>query len=608
MKDANGNVLYSFSYDGVGNFKNNATLGAANSVNEYSNLAYDPRHNLTNDGTDTYTYDALSRLIGVAPDSPTSGSLSAQYGYDGQGRMAWEDVYTWSGSWVLSTTYHFAWNGDELVAKLDANNQILQQYTWGPGQNGTNEVVALTNYTTGGPQTYALVYDASGNVTMMVDPLSGSVVASYSYAPYGALVIATGPEAGICPLGFKGYWTDFAVDPNIGWAQPAIDYGTVRNDDFAIGKWMQDDPSGIDGGLNPSETFGGDPINQSDPSGLAPVSSSGGITVQLDEGPLTAFVNQLPAVDLSPADYSSLVMTGGRPGSLLPLPEVMARQELSAWSKRLVAANQQVVALQAIVPTLAGMNYSGAASLDYWGPIIQQSLDNQTIAQQQVSTYLVMAGNAAAATAAKDANDIDGAIFLANMVPGGAAADNFSQGNLVKGTGWAVADVVLFWAPWAKAGRASARVAGAAVEAESAAASRLPILNRAFTPIPKAVLQNLAKQQSERLAANRLLAKGVLSAKEYRAARSSVEVARMQYGNAVERLMKQQIEADSELRSMFQHWGGPKQPDFATIGRWQGVVFDVSTAAGAANKGDRWYGQMIESIIYQRPSTFTVFP
>lgn len=262
-----GDVLYSFSYDGVGNFKDNPTLGAANSVNEYSNISYNPRHDLTNDGVEPYGYDALDRLTSVTPDAPASGSLAADYGYDGKGRMAWEDVYTWAGSWVFSTTYHFAWNGDELVAKLDANNNILQQYTWGPGQNGTDQVVALTNYTSGGPQTYALVYDASGNVTMMVDPLNGSVVASYSYAPYGALVNATGPEAGINPFGFKGYWTDYAVNPNVAFAQPDAADGTVRETEVQLGIWLEDDPTGIDGGLNPVSVDGNDPINNADPNG-----------------------------------------------------------------------------------------------------------------------------------------------------------------------------------------------------------------------------------------------------------------------------------------------------------------------------------------------------
>jgi hypothetical protein len=268
VKDANGNVLYSYNYDGVGNFKNNPALGSANSVNEYANLTYNLRHDLTNDGQFAYGYDALDRLVSVTPDSQSSGSLAAKYGYDGQGRMLWEDLYTWSGSWVLSTSYHFLWNGNELVAKLDANNNLLQQYTWGPGEDGTDKVQLLTDFTGGWTaHTFELSYDASGNVTMLLDPMSGQVVGSYSYAPYGALLSAIGPEAGICPFGPKGNWTDYAIDPTLAWSQPAPAYVTNRVVDLGYGFWLQDDAAGISGGLNTREYLGDDPINNVDPDG-----------------------------------------------------------------------------------------------------------------------------------------------------------------------------------------------------------------------------------------------------------------------------------------------------------------------------------------------------
>jgi len=50
----NANV-YNYSYDGVGN-RTNTALGTANSLNQYSNLSYNARGDVTDDGTFTFTW------------------------------------------------------------------------------------------------------------------------------------------------------------------------------------------------------------------------------------------------------------------------------------------------------------------------------------------------------------------------------------------------------------------------------------------------------------------------------------------------------------------------------------------------------------------------
>jgi YD repeat-containing protein len=310
----------SYSYDGAGNFTGNSALGTANSVNEYSNLTYNGRGDLTNNGTYTMSYDAEDRLISVRPDNLTTGSVEAQYVYDGQGRMVQEQDYTYDGSWVLSATYHYLYDGDEMVAKLDGNNDLLQQYTWGPGANGSDQVILLTDYSGSSPKKDGLVYDASGNVTMMVNPITGAVVADYAYAAFGALVSATGPDAALNQFRAKGYWTDAAVGPNLGWAKPATAYGANRVVDLNFGIWVQRDPSGTTGGLNATEDLGDDPINQSDGSGLAP-----GTTPANDSGYRYEFNNPYGSDAYGPSWVRRVPVASPTVTVVMPFTEPFAR-------------------------------------------------------------------------------------------------------------------------------------------------------------------------------------------------------------------------------------------------------------------------------------------
>jgi len=275
----NGTPTYSYGLDGVGNFTSNngitLNLGAPNSVNEYSNLTYNGRGDLTNDGIDSYTYDALDRLIQVTPDNPALAGTQEQYGYDSQGRRLWMDVYVYdqgTGGWDFSYGRRYVWDSNQMTAVLDQNNVLLQQYTYGP-----MGLAAITDYSADpqNPKTYLAILDTHGNTSELMDPgnyttgAAPRVVASYQYDPYSRLLSSTGPAAGICIILGKGYMVDAASDPNLGFApNPDSSIGIDRAFNWQTDTYMQRDPAGpIQGGLNDHEGFGGDPINKVDPSG-----------------------------------------------------------------------------------------------------------------------------------------------------------------------------------------------------------------------------------------------------------------------------------------------------------------------------------------------------
>jgi hypothetical protein len=257
VKDSAGNILYSYSYDGVGNAYG-ASLGAANDLNQYSVLSYNARGDVIDDGTYAYTYDANDRMISVTPHDTTQPKLT--YGYDSQGRRLWKDVYnfdTETDEWDLAYSRHYVYDGTNLVGELDANNTLLTGYTW--GANG--QLLAVTDYTQATPKTYVAVIDASGNTALLIDPTAGTVAASYTYDPFGNLLTATGPAQGICSILGKGLYYD--AEARSLW------HAGLRDGRNNI--WYERDKAGeIAGGINLYEMYGNDPINSSDTSGLAP--------------------------------------------------------------------------------------------------------------------------------------------------------------------------------------------------------------------------------------------------------------------------------------------------------------------------------------------------
>jgi hypothetical protein len=257
VKDASNNVLYSYSYDGVGNFTG-SPLGTANTLNQYSATTYNSRGDVTDDGTYAYAYDANDRLVSLTPHNTTADKLT--YGYDSQGRRLWKDIYTWSGgAWTYSYSRHYVYDGSNLVGELDQNNVLLTGYTWGP-----SGLIAVTDYTGSTPKTYVPIIDASGNTAALVDPLAGTVAASYHYDPYGNLLSATGSAQAVCSILGKGLFYDVE----------ARDVGHAANRDSRSNIWLERDPAGeMAGGLNLYQMYRGDPINLSDTSGQAPTAS-----------------------------------------------------------------------------------------------------------------------------------------------------------------------------------------------------------------------------------------------------------------------------------------------------------------------------------------------
>jgi YD repeat-containing protein len=171
---------FNYTFDAVGN----DLAYEPNALNQYTvgpltenEITYDPRGNLTYDGTFSYSYNAQDRVI-EAHDA----EHRATYGYDAQGRRIWRKSYDWdsslnggSGGWNLQRTLTFAYDGWRLMAEFelqpDESQRLIRSYAWGLDLSGTLEgaggiggLLSVTVYASNGtPTTYQVVHDGNGN-------------------------------------------------------------------------------------------------------------------------------------------------------------------------------------------------------------------------------------------------------------------------------------------------------------------------------------------------------------------------------------------------------------------------------------------------------------
>ncbi len=119
----------------------------------------------------------------------------------------------------------------------------------------------------------------------------------------------------------------------------------------------------------------------------------------------------------------------------------------------------------------------------------------------------------------------------------------------------------------------------------------------------------LTNTANAKLAANPQIAQSVLSRREYFAGQNYPSVARLEYGNAVERMVASSIEK-SPLKFLFQSIGGPGSPDFIGKAAFKGLQFDITTNNPHSILAHikRPYGNKVILILYTRESQFRVFP
>ena len=197
-------------------------------------LGYDARGNLTSTGSNSYTYNAQNLL--------TSATGGTSLYYDALGRLVEYDT---------SVSTRFLYDGSHMAAEIaNPSGAVTRRYVYGPGDD--EPVVWYEG--AGTSDRRWLHADERGSVVAVTDS-AGAMIGLNSYDEYGV------PASG--NIG-RFQYTGQAYLPELG-----LYYYKTRIYSSRLGRFLQADPIGYDDGMNWYNYVGGDPVNQTDPSGTA---------------------------------------------------------------------------------------------------------------------------------------------------------------------------------------------------------------------------------------------------------------------------------------------------------------------------------------------------
>ena len=208
-----------------------------NGLNQYSaagsaTLTYDGRGNLASDGTRSFTHTAENRLAQM-----------------GSSVLLSHDAAGWLSQVVGSVNTLFDAPGGTIVSERDGYYALLRRYVHGAGGE------PLVWYEgTGTSARHWLHADERGSVIALSND-AGTLTNVNSYDEYG---IPGAANAGRFQYTGQAWLGDLGMY-----------YFRNRIYSPTLGRFLQTDPIGHGGGMNLYAYVGGDPINFSDPMGLA---------------------------------------------------------------------------------------------------------------------------------------------------------------------------------------------------------------------------------------------------------------------------------------------------------------------------------------------------
>ncbi len=296
---------HDFSYDGLARLSSDSTLfgtsctqdstgeRCASQVGPLLSLAYDPASNVqvrdsaSSQGAkvDSASYAIGNRLmaagwLGLSYQSDSDGNIRRKYGATTDIRYGWSADNRLVGDTVAATgaTIGYAYNAFGMLARRDRGGVPDRYYLWSLGelsveldgtdtsriseyayapQQGSTAPFALVTGRTSIALTRNLMQDALGSV---IGVTTGTSVAQRrEYDRWGNRMLQSGAVGDMTRLGWKALL--FEGDST------QLYYARNRWYDPATGRFVNEDPEGLDGGGNQYNYGDDDHVNAQDPLG-----------------------------------------------------------------------------------------------------------------------------------------------------------------------------------------------------------------------------------------------------------------------------------------------------------------------------------------------------
>jgi RHS repeat-associated protein len=293
MDPAEGGMLdyyQEWNLDGLGNwtaFNDNNPTPATRTHSEYneivaasgSTFVHDKNGNLTDDGVNTYQWDAFGRLRKITRKSDSV--VLGEFRYDAQNRRVYHTA-PFADSSTYGNTRRYVYNGAQMFTEYfnayGSGEAMLEYFIYG---TYLDEVWARQRMIPNGqggynPQYLFFHHDPLFSVCGVTDT-TGNLFEAYEYDPYGnRIVITDGPDpdalvnftsddlrGATSPLFIKPAFTGQRFDQESG-----LYYYKERYYHPGWGRFINRDPMKINDIKDKYEYVGSNPINLIDPFGL----------------------------------------------------------------------------------------------------------------------------------------------------------------------------------------------------------------------------------------------------------------------------------------------------------------------------------------------------
>jgi RHS repeat-associated protein len=245
-----GNTTESYTHDPVGNRL--SSLGV-------SLYVYNPANELTSTPSTTYSYDYNGNTV-----SKTDSNGTTQYAWDYENRLA-SVTLPGSGGTVTckydpfgrriekvssAGTSIYAYDGDNMVEETDASGAVMARYS--QGQNIDEPMAMLRS----GATSYYEA-DGLGSITSLTNA-AGALAQTYTYDSFGKLTASAGQLTN--PFQYTGREFD---------SETSLYYYRARYYGPSTGRFISEDPSKFEGGMDLYAYADNNPVLMEDPFGLS---------------------------------------------------------------------------------------------------------------------------------------------------------------------------------------------------------------------------------------------------------------------------------------------------------------------------------------------------